>query len=226
MLCAYNLQSPLSAVPKEQSGSQHLVRGVSQSSAPSSPRTAAKDHHEDEVRAPHLLFVAYEHQESEDDEATMPQLAIYDPGELWHVKEMLQSNSSVVHRHKYMPLRKIQLHLPGPDSSVTPVSVTVDDLPIKIDVYRMNAVMEEAALRCDKPAAWYKSPFASIYMVSAESQEQYKSVVRPKLRAWVDAMEPQTRDTCVSSVVVVAERVGSWQLASAVCEHCTTAGCQ
>jgi hypothetical protein len=37
-------------------------------------------------------------------------------------------------QQKYMPLRKIQLHLPGPDSSVTPVSVTVDDLPIKIDV--------------------------------------------------------------------------------------------
>jgi hypothetical protein len=52
VLCAacytrLKLQSPLSAVPKEQSGS-HLVRGVSASSAPSSPRAAAK-HHDDEV---------------------------------------------------------------------------------------------------------------------------------------------------------------------------------
>ena len=53
--------------------------------------------------------------------------------------------------------------------------------------------MEAAAVKLDKPEQWFKTPFASVYMVSAESPEQYKSVVRPKLQAWVDALEPQSR---------------------------------
>ncbi|CAM9728253.1 unnamed protein product [Chrysoparadoxa australica] len=106
----------------------------------------------------------------------MPIITIYDPDHLWsRVERPIKV---------YMPLRN--LHLPSPSGSGV---VTIDQLAVKIMVYRSKRALDDAVEKANSPTEWFKGSFCHIFMITAESQEQYKTEKRALVKQWLEGFD-------------------------------------
>jgi hypothetical protein len=113
----------------------------------------------------------------------LPCIAVLDPHGLWQYVERPVK--------VYMPLKNLKLTSP-----TTGTIATVEELPVQIIVHTSKQSEEEANIRFSaEPWKWYRGPFAHVHIITAESQDHYKNIVRPLLRSWVDEQEsrPSTR---------------------------------
>ncbi len=112
-------------------------------------------------------------------EFSEPSIAILDSGGLWpHLEPSFNA---------CMPLKLLELVSP-----LTRSNVIINELPIRITVHEniesLQKTWKEASAEVWN---WYKAPFAIIYIVTADSQDQYRVNIKPDIRQLLDAQESE-----------------------------------
>ncbi|CAM9187647.1 unnamed protein product, partial [Phaeothamnion confervicola] len=127
----------------------------------------------------------------DEDDARMPTISFYDPLGLWeHIDRALNA---------YLPLRSVTVRSP-----ITRSPFNVAELPVRSVVHRSLASMEARQRRWAAPEDWHRGPFARVYLAAADSQEHYRTAVRPRLREWVEAADERRGGAWLILYVYVA----------------------